>query len=214
MNDLTDWIPNGVTHLSFKHGELGEIKNVIPKSVTNLRFCSMIDQNISLHEGITHLNFNGTYRWDICKIIPISVTHLVLGHNIQPRILRIPKNVKYLNIGCHWIVVDDSIPYGVTHLTYGGVKFGKDMQKKIPLSVIYIEFSNPMCMYDRENIPASVTHLVFLEYLVSRSIRKIPMHVEHVTYKNYGMVKYKMMTWNDIPSHIKSVTIGEFTMTR
>jgi len=41
------------------------------------------------------------------------------------------------------------------------------------------------------------------------------MHVGHVTYKNHNnYANDEVINWDDIPSHIKSVTIEKFRMMR
>uniref|UniRef100_A0A6C0C9P1 FNIP repeat-containing protein n=1 Tax=viral metagenome TaxID=1070528 RepID=A0A6C0C9P1_9ZZZZ len=214
--DLNGRIPEKVTHLFLGRSNLPvDISNCIPKSVKHLEINMGLipNQNIELHEGLTHLAIGeeclASFR------VPYSVMQLVLPSSYANPI--IPYGNKYLDI-CRKI---KNIPSSVTHLTYRSNTFD-DITSWVPSSVThYTHYSNSHvgCYndngYRREYVPSGVTHLTLPDYNKYCSLRKIPTHVEHVTYRHFDSnMDEKVLEWEDIPSHIKSVTIGMIRMVR
>jgi hypothetical protein len=207
VTDLNAWIPEKVTHLFFESsGCSANISNCIPKSVEHLEINMQLDpiQKIKLHNGLTHLTIGARCRAKFN--IPASVTYLEM-HGCPDT--KIPNGVKYLDISTK----NKNIPSSVTHLTHRSYNFD-NVTKWVPSSVTHYECTSNYG-YNRNSVPSNVTHLTLPSYNKFCSIRRIPMHVEHITYRRYDTLMIdEVMSWDDIPLHIKSVTIGKFKMVR
>jgi hypothetical protein len=202
ISDLSGWIPKNVSEFILGEGYKGSLENCIPKSVKYLEIKDGLQQNIELHHGITHLICRRGIHENIT--IPSTMTHLDINNYES---VRIPNGVKYLETGD----INGQLPNSITHIVY----YETDLQKiknLIPSSVTHFEIKSNYYKYDSDDIPASITHLV-LPKCTENCIRNIPTHVEHVTYKKWEEIG-ELVGWDCVPSHVKSVTLGNFCMNR
>ncbi|AUV58686.1 F-box and FNIP repeat-containing protein, partial [Bandra megavirus] len=77
----SNYIPNGITHLTFGDYFNQNITGCIPDSVIHLTFGDYFDQDITdcIPDNVTHLIFGWVFNQDITNCIPASVTHLTFG---------------------------------------------------------------------------------------------------------------------------------------
>jgi len=216
-SDVTNCIPENVTHLTISGIMTETIKGKIPTNVTHLilddvqlKKCDRSLKNC-FHEGLISLELYGTmFEGELDGCIPHSIKHLVInepGRNIK--IKAIPEGVTYLDIGTISI---DNIPNTVTHLI---MCFNDEKWRFIPPSVIYLDILG--AKYKKNLVPKNVKHLVFQNYRKECAPRNIPLHVEFVTYKNVDLTminrsKLEMIDLYDIPAHIKMIVMGPLTI--
>jgi len=226
-----DKIPASVTKLTlFGHCNENILQN-LPQTLIKLIIDIQIERNIKgyIPKNVTHFCIRDLKNISLIECLPENLTHLILGYNYEKNIARyIPKNVKYLYInytGNEKIELN----YGITHLIIGDYCRGSF---DIPTSVTNLaiggiyrtEQKSYRTNYDIKwttDMPNSATETVYgsdnesINIVCDKSVRNKHeiQDIMHTILWNYNKIcsnktDNKIINWDDVPAHIKSISIS------
>ena len=174
------------------------------KEISKCRFFFYEKVNIeNIIELLWFDNFINVYvAINKCNKFPAFVTHLDYGHYYDKSLCDyfFPSTVIHLKFSYGFNEpIDDKIPFGVTHLSFG---YTFKLKKMLPSSIIHLEFGHYFNHPIKDYIPSSVTHLTLGTWFSQDITESLPSSVTHLTFVG----KYVRQLTSIIPNTITHLT--------